>query len=90
MDSQSLVPLINSAKLGGWPLCNTLHVIRLLVRELGVELVHAVRQANSIADSIATARLESDKFFESVSSLPCRTKAVLVLDTRSFPFVRDG
>ena len=50
--------------------------------------MHAFREANSAADSLATAQLGSDKIFASFSSLPSKTKAALNRDAPSFPFIR--
>ncbi|XP_071939022.1 uncharacterized protein [Coffea arabica] len=88
VDSSTLVHLVSVKMTAGWPLCNTIRHIRCLVAKLGVSLVHTFREANAVADALASSDLRTDARFFSERALPSKVRALLQLDRLSTPYVR--
>nr|XP_027099048.1 uncharacterized protein LOC113718336 [Coffea arabica] len=88
VDSSTLVHLVSSKMTSSWPLCNTIRHIRSLVAKLGVSLVHTFREANAVADALASSDLRADARFLSEIALPSKVRTLLQLDRLSTPYVR--
>nr|XP_027082432.1 uncharacterized protein LOC113704757 [Coffea arabica] len=88
-DSAALVRMIASGAPASWPLCNVLRQIRFLLHELGGSLGHVYRQANMVADALASAQLTCDSVFNGEWELPRRVKALVTLDRLAIPHVRQ-
>nr|XP_027077000.1 uncharacterized protein LOC113700749 [Coffea arabica] len=88
VDSSTLVHLVSSKMTSCWPLCNTIRHIRSLVAKLGVSLVHTFREANAVADALASSDLRAEARFLSEIALPSKVRTLLQLDRLSTPYVR--
>ncbi|XP_027157174.1 uncharacterized protein LOC113758590, partial [Coffea eugenioides] len=88
MDSSTLVNLVSSKMTSCWPLCNTIRHIQFLVANLRVSLVHTFKEANAVADALASSDLRADVRFLSEIALPSKVRALLQLDRLSTPYVR--
>nr|XP_027077027.1 uncharacterized protein LOC113700779 [Coffea arabica] len=87
-DSGTLVQMVNSGALARWPVCNVLRNIRGLVTELGASLCHIYRQANMVADSLASLQLGQDQVYTGEELLPRRVCRFIRLDSLGIPYVR--
>ena len=88
VDSAVLVRLIQSNSLAKWPLCNTLRHIRKIVAQASVQISHVFREANGAADKLASLNLGSQRVFNLPQELPSAVKAIVALDSMSFPNFR--
>ena len=88
VDSAVLVRLIHSNSLAKWPLCNTLRQIMKIVAQAAIRLSHVFREANGAADKLAGLNLGSQRGFNSPQELPAAVKAIVALDSISFPNFR--
>ncbi|XP_027178007.1 uncharacterized protein LOC113777166 [Coffea eugenioides] len=87
-DSGTLVQMVNLGALARWPVCNVLRNIRGLVTELGASLCHIYRQANMVADSLASLQLGQDQVYTGEELLPRRVRRFIRLDSLGIPYVR--
>ncbi|XP_027171647.1 uncharacterized protein LOC113771242 [Coffea eugenioides] len=87
-DSEALVRMVASEALACWPLCNALRRIRSILTNLEATLSHVYRQANMVADAIASAHLGHDVLYNEEASLPRRIKVLLGLDRLGVPYIR--
>nr|XP_027127722.1 uncharacterized protein LOC113743823 [Coffea arabica] len=85
VDSSTLVSVVSSKMPSRWPLCNIIRHIQFLVANLGVSLVHTFREANAVADALASLNLRSDVRFSSAADLPSKVWSLLQFDKLSTP-----
>ncbi|XP_071917045.1 uncharacterized protein [Coffea arabica] len=88
VDSSTLVSVVSSKLPSRWPLCNIIRHIQFLAANLGVSLVHTFREANAVADALASLNLQSDVRFSSDIDLPSKVQSLLQLDKLSTSYVR--
>lgn len=88
VDSAVLVRLIQSNSLAKWPLCNTLRHIRKIVAQASVQISHVFREANGAVDKLASLNLGSQRVFNLPQKLSSAVKAIVALDSMSFPNFR--
>ncbi|XP_027171434.1 uncharacterized protein LOC113771000 [Coffea eugenioides] len=87
-DSLALVQMVNSGVVARWPLCNVLRRIRHLLMELGATVTHVFREANMVADALASLQVGHDMMYLSEDAIPRRIKTLLRFDTLNIPHVR--
>lgn len=87
-DSSALVRMVNSGAVVRWPVCNVVRKIRGLLTELGASLCYISRQANMVADALASLQLGHDQVYTGEDLLPRRIRHLIRLDTQGIPFVR--
>nr|XP_027124187.1 uncharacterized protein LOC113740870 [Coffea arabica] len=87
-DSDTLVRMISSGALANWPLCNVLRKLRCLLANLGATVSHVYREANMVADAMASAQLGHEVVYNGEEAMPRRIKALLRLDRLAVPYVR--
>nr|XP_027062972.1 uncharacterized protein LOC113689393 [Coffea arabica] len=88
VDSRVLVSLVSSDAPSRWPLCNSIRQIKAMVAALDASIAHIFREANSVADALASSKLPSNAVLASEASLPPRARAALQLDRLQVPHVR--
>lgn len=90
VDSSVLVRMVSSCGPARWPLVNTLRHIQWLSGQMGVSVAHIYREANTVADALACARLQQDGIFTVRAELPRKARSALQLDRLSVPSIRLG
>ncbi|XP_027103135.1 uncharacterized protein [Coffea arabica] len=88
-DSKVLVQLVNSEAVSKWPVCTVLQDIRHLLHQMRAPLQHLFREANSVADALASLQVGGHCCYSSIESLPCRARGEARLDRLGDPRVRE-
>ena len=87
-DSKVLVQLVRSDIVSKWPLRNALWEIRFLLRRMRAPLHHVFREANSVADALASLQMGGQQFYTSIEALPPRARGEARLDRYEVPRLR--
>ncbi|XP_071928034.1 uncharacterized protein [Coffea arabica] len=89
-DSRVLVQLVGSKALSKWPLCTVLREITHHIGRLEATLLHVFREANAVADALASLQLGEHRLFESLTALPSKARGEARLDCHGVPRIRTG
>ena len=89
-DTRVLVQLVGSKALSKWPLCTVLREIRHHIGRLEATLLHVFREANAVADALASLQLGEHRLFESLTALPFKARGEARLDCNGVPRIRFG
>ncbi|XP_071901141.1 uncharacterized protein [Coffea arabica] len=79
-DSKVLVQLVNSEVVSKWTVCNVPREIRHFLRQMNAPLHHVFREANSVADALASLRLGGQRCSASFVALPLGARGEARLD----------
>ncbi|XP_071900858.1 uncharacterized protein [Coffea arabica] len=89
-DSNVLVHLVVSKVLSKWPLYNVLREIRHYLSRMEATLLHVFREANAVADTLASLQLGEQQFYDSLTTLPPEARGRACLDCHGIPRVHLG
>ena len=89
-DSRVLVQLVGSKALSKWPLCTVLREITHHIGRQEATLLHVFREANAVADALASLQLGEHRLFESLKALPSKARGEARLDCHGVPRIRTG
>nr|XP_027127723.1 uncharacterized protein LOC113743824 [Coffea arabica] len=88
-DSKVLVQLVNSEAVSKWPVCTVLWEIRHLLHQMRAPLQHVFREANLVADALASLQVGGHCCYSFIESLPRRARGEARLDRLGVPRLRE-